>query len=140
MIQNRPIIKPGERGSMLVYRVETRFSVIEAGKNFGPYGFDPEQDLLCALGWRWSISYLPYAGDSHAEPWDDGIPEFDYQMYCGFIDLQQLYLWFDGSVDYLRNGGFFITVYEVTEENVFLGNNQLAFIMDKASLIDCIYF
>lgn len=127
---------------MEVYRVETRYSVIEAGKSFGPYSYYPDPVTLQAVGYHWDNLLLDFYDDEiHPEPWADGIEDFDIINHlCGFASLTDLYRWFDSSLSHLINGGFFITVYEVAEEFIMLGNKQLAFIGSKATLVNCKFF
>lgn len=127
---------------MNVYRVETRFSVIQAGKNFGPYSFYPDPEVLQSVGYEWNNLLLDFYDDKiHPEPWDDQIEDFDIINHlCGFASLSDLYRWFDSTIHHLAKGGFFIAIYEVAEEFISFGNKQLAFVGHQATIQDCKYF
>lgn len=127
---------------MNVYRVETKFSVLDAGATFGPYSFYPEKELLSFTGFTWGVySAVEFDPVVHMEPWEDGIPDFDIVKHsCGFSSLDSLYKWFVKSINNLLHGGFYIAVYDVPDHNILIGNNQLAFDKSCAIQIDCKYF
>ncbi len=106
---------------MRVYRVENN-------EGNGPY--DPDTKL----GYRICRSH------GHLRELRPTLPESGLflpgkHQFCGCESLKQLKSWFKGWWKQLRKAGFSISVYEVPEEFVDIGSEQLLFIKSKAILI-----
>lgn len=126
---------------MIVYRVETKFSVIEAGQNFGPYSLHPEKEMMRSVGIVWSDYPFDHHPAKHPEPEEDGIEAFTPgKMFCGFSCLASLHSWFKDARQALILGGFYIAHYDVPNEDIFIGGKQLAYYPDRAVLVGCEFF
>lgn len=106
---------------MLIYRVQNL-------DNSGPYGIYE--------AWK----SKPHEGPMHPGPYSDGMGENDTGdasfvpgMVFGFASLTQLRAWFDHKeLVNLAALGFYVTIYDVTENTVVSGKTQVAFHMRHA--------
>lgn len=90
-------------------------------------------------------SYGPLAGegvitpelayDLPYNPWSDGITEMTEDHYCGCIDIANVRQWFEGFIDLLSENSFVLSEFEVPEDDILIGWNQVAFIMENAEIV-----
>jgi hypothetical protein len=69
------------------------------------------------------------------EPWYDLRYMWNtINQYCGFIDMIQFRAWFsEEDCEILRQHGCYLTLYEVAEEHILLGDKQITFEKSKAT-------
>ena len=107
---------------MLVYRMENR-------NGRGPY-----RSLSEPARWlRDEHGISLYDDDLHPVPPDDGVPFPPWEGSFGFASREALDRWFPKEArQLLREKGQHVTVYEVPENMVEQGRNQLVFHRDSA--------
>jgi len=68
---------------------------------------------------------------------DIGWNAVTYKHYCGFLSPQELYRW-TSKLDrrQAEDDGYFVAVYLCPEEHVLEGRHQVAFVRDKATLVE----
>lgn len=76
--------------------------------------------------------------DKHPEPYHINEPWFNLwntmNQFCGFIDMIQFRAWFsEEDCNILRQHGCYLSIYEVAEEHILLGDKQITFQKAKAT-------
>ena len=74
----------------------------------------------------------------HREPEQDGIPDFDWDDYCGFEKPSQIRDWFVEPAIYhvLDDRDIWVCLYEVDDQFIKYGRTQLVFERRQATLVD----
>lgn len=107
-----------------VYRVEDE-------KGVGPYRITSgrtkaQKDLAIRLG-------VAHKDESHPTPDKEGINQRLIEIgLCGFENLENLYDWFDGWLDELRETGHVIRAYDVEDVLIWRGEKQVVFLYGDA--------
>lgn len=110
---------------------------IELDNGEGPY----QHEVESAYGWNvWEGTWWPPDYRHHPTPANDGIegygryslseydkPQWWEEWQCGFATREQLHDWFAGIEESLDAHGFHLSIYEVPEEDVKLGDRQVIF-------------
>lgn len=110
---------------------------IEDSNGIGPY----------SRWWkRLSKMFDCHSGSSHPSPFDedlnvyetdeDGNENGERPHFCGFPTLDQMKVWFRGFRASLKKAGFKLSIYEVGHRDVQIGEKQLLFRRDAATLIE----
>ena len=105
---------------------------IEDSNGIGPY----------SKGWdRLSTMFQSHSGFSHPSPSEEDLDVYDEYgderpHFCGFPTIDQMKVWFKGFRASLRRAGFKLSVYEVGHRDVQIGEKQLLFRRDAATLIE----
>lgn len=108
---------------MRVFRIESK-----AGD--GPYSRPND-----VADW-WSSGELArcHRTEKHPTPQREGLLVHD--RICGFVVIENLKEWFRGWRSKLRKAGFFMAIYEVPVKACEIGEKQLVFDRDQATLIE----
>jgi hypothetical protein len=128
---------------MIIFRVELSFSLLEyhsdgtyyAHKNLGPYTGRWVTSKL--LGYEVNLNSTNLI--NAPEPENDGLRGFDHLQY-GFKDLRSLGNWFGGCWRSMEKCGYHIGIYECPDKYVKTGGKQIAFSLEKATLIQSVSF
>lgn len=84
-----------------------------------------------------------HSGSSHPSPFKEDLNVYEDKggdveerpHFCGFPTLDQMKVWFRGFRASLNKAGFKLSIYEVGHRNVQIGEKQLLFRRDAATLI-----
>ena len=76
--------------------------------------------------------------DKHPEPYLRHEPWYNLwnteNQFCGFMDMIQLKAWFsEEDCEILRQDGCYLSIYDVAEEHILLGDKQITFERSKAT-------
>lgn len=121
---------------MIVYRVED-----ELGG--GPYNGDRAPDPW-TRSWSRIVNGHEVSDPVHQPSPNSDIPEWRDSEYggraakyrFGFASVEQVYKWFlEDARAFLKASGYGIAQYEVPDEFVLVGENQVAFSTKKAKLL-----
>ena len=105
-----------------VYRIE----ITIRGISVGPFNAHVHDPSLTDLVHRYKDS-LDW--EYVKEPKDDGISGFHSGLVCGFVNCEQFFIWCNGrfSINDLLEAGFNINQYSIPEEELLVGDTQVAF-------------
>ncbi len=103
------------------------------GKTYGPFSArwkDPENELIYQA-FIDGIAHLP------PDPEQDGIPQFNHAMICGFLPGYQADRWTAPHwlLRPLLDKGMRIALYEVPHDHLHQGKTQVAWIPNYGTLI-----
>ncbi len=103
------------------------------GKTYGPFSArwkDPTNEALYQ-------SYVDAIYSIPPDPEQDGIPEFNHAMVCGFLSGYQADRWAVPCwvLQPLLDVGMRIAIYEVPDENLHKGKTQVAWNPRYATLL-----
>ena len=102
---------------------------IESGLGHGPYSRPSDVEDW----WDSSLIGRRHRNEKHPAPWQEGLEVND--RFCGFAVIENLKDWFRGWRTKLRRAGFFMTIYEVPHGACEIGERQLVFDRDQATLV-----
>ena len=103
---------------------------IESGSGRGPYCYPEDVQYW----WDSSLIARKHRDEKHPVPWQEGLELND--RFCGFAVIENLKEWFYGWRAKLRRAGFFMAIYEVPHRACEIGEHQLVFDRDQATLIE----
>jgi hypothetical protein len=109
---------------------------IEDSNGIGPY----------SKGWGClDKMFQSHSGLSHPSPFEEDLNVYEVDEngdesierphFCGFPTLDQMKVWFKGFRASLKKAGFKLSIYEVGHKDVQIGEKQLLFRRDAATLI-----
>ncbi|EHU8781040.1 hypothetical protein N0S44_000275 [Escherichia coli] len=121
---------------MLVYRFELKFSYIEPylkpATNVGPFA---RYSSKYSTKNGFDRLYMSTPTQFQPEPTDDGIYSIKYGWAFGCQSLNDLFRFFTMDLGKLHRAGFAISVYDVPDNHVDIGRNQVQYYCGSAILV-----